>query len=124
MKIRAFLHLFSFAAILPLSLTAGKRDRGGRVSAVVHGRLLFSKNEKPKMTFNEIYHAALKLAEAAHRLAPGLLKYPHSADVGQLSAHDRASIHRRGVVLRDFAIEISETFKALSDETRQQIARS
>jgi hypothetical protein len=27
MKIRAFLHLFSFAAILPLSLTVGKRDR-------------------------------------------------------------------------------------------------
>jgi hypothetical protein len=69
-------------------------------------------------------HAALKLAEAAHHLVPGLLKYPHRNDVGELSTQDRAALRRAGATLRDFAIGVSEAIKALSPATLNQIAQN
>ena len=69
------------------------------------------------MTLKEIYHGVINLAETAHHLAPELLKYPHRDDVGQLSAQDRASIHRAGVSFHDLAVGVSEAIKALSPAT-------
>jgi hypothetical protein len=57
--------------------------------------------ENNQMNLREIYHGVISLAEAAHHLAPGLLRYPHRNDIGDLSMQDRAGIHRAGMALRD-----------------------
>jgi hypothetical protein len=75
------------------------------------------------MNLREIYHGLINLAEAAHHLAPELLKYPHRDDVGQLSMQDRASMHRAGTCLRDMATSVEHAAKSLSDETRQHISQ-
>jgi hypothetical protein len=75
------------------------------------------------MTLKEIYHGVINLAETAHHLAPGLLRYPHRDDVGPLSAPDRAALHRRGVVCRDFALGVEHAIRALSESTLKTIAR-
>jgi hypothetical protein len=75
------------------------------------------------MTLREICRRIINIAEAAHHLAPGLLKYPHRDDVGPLFAPDRAALHRRGVVCRDFALGIEHAIRALSESTLKTIAR-
>jgi hypothetical protein len=76
------------------------------------------------MTLQEIYHGIINLAEAAHHLAPGLLKYPHRDDVGPLSAPDRAALHRGGVVCRDFAIGVEHAAKSLTPATLDAIKQN
>jgi hypothetical protein len=73
------------------------------------------------MTLKEICRGVISLAEAAERLAPGMLKYPHRDDVGNLSAQDRAALHRGGVSCHDFAVGVSHAFRSLSPATIEHI---
>ena len=76
------------------------------------------------MKLFDVYQSLATLAEAAHHLAPGLLRYPHRNDIGDLSMQDRADIHRGGVACRDLALSVEHAAKSLSPATLNQIAQN